>query len=249
MFNACDDRESRHATACDDRKQRRATGKVEEFPIDKAVGILRGWMKEYKIPIVSMYAADRQLKKRSAFKVLIATILSLRTKDETTAKASERLFAEADSPEKILALPAKKIEKLIYPVGFYRVKAKTLHTVCDTLINKYGGVVPSDLDELLTIKGVGRKTANLVVTLGYNLPGICVDTHVHRISNRWGYLKTGTPEKTEMALRKILPGIYWIEYNDLLVTLGQNVCMPISPFCSSCKLANICPKTGVKKHR
>lgn len=220
-----------------------------KFPIDKAVAILQRWMKEYKTPIVSMYAANRRVEKRSAFKVLIATILSLRTKDETTAKASERLFAQADSPKKILALPGKKIEELIYPVGFYRVKAKTLHTVCDTLIKKYKGRVPADLDELLKIKGVGRKTANLVVTLGYNLPGICVDTHVHRISNRWGYVKTATPEKTEVALRKILPEIYWIEYNDLLVTFGQNACMPISPFCSSCKLADICPKMEVGKHR
>jgi len=231
------------------RKQKRAVGDKKDFPIDKAVEILGRWMKEYKTPIVSMYAENLQVKKRSAFKVLIATILSLRTKDETTAKASERLFAQADSPEKILAVPCEKLEKLIYPVGFYRVKAKTLHTVCATLIDKYKGRVPSDLDELLTIKGIGRKTANLVVTLGYNLPGICVDTHVHRISNRWGYLKTATPEKTEMALRKILPEIYWIKYNDLLVTFGQNVCLPISPFCSSCKLDDICPKTKVGRHR
>ncbi|GMT43107.1 MAG: endonuclease III [bacterium] len=206
-------------------------------------------MKIYKMPIVSMYAEDRPREKRSPFKILIATILSLRTKDATTAKASRRLFAYGDSPQEILSIPSGKLEKLIYPVGFYKVKTATIHHVCDTLLNRYGGKVPSDLDELLTIKGVGRKTANLVVTLGFNLPGICVDTHVHRISNRWGYVKTATPDKTETALRRMLPKKYWIEYNDLLVTFGQNVCLPVSPFCSSCKLPGICRKTGVKKSR
>ena len=216
------------------------------FPIDKAVRILNNWMKEFKLPIVSEYA---QKGDRSPFKVLIATILSLRTKDETTATASRKLFAQADTPEKILRLSAGKIEKLIYPVGFYRVKAKSILSACQTLIDKHGGKVPSEMDELLAIKGVGRKTANLVITIGYDLPGICVDTHVHRISNRWGYIKTKTPDKTEFALREKLPKKYWITYNDLLVTFGQNRCLPLSPYCSDCKLKEFCPKIGVKKSR
>ena len=219
---------------------------TKKFPIDKAIRILTGWMKQFQLPIVSEYA---QKGDRSPFKVLIATILSLRTKDDTTAKASRKLFAAADTPQKILQLSPAKIEKLIYPVGFYRVKAKTLHGVCRTLIDKHGGKVPSDMDDLLAMKGVGRKTANLVVTIGYNLPGICVDTHVHRISNRWGYVKTKTPDSTEMELRKILPKRHWIQYNDFLVTFGQNVCLPIGPRCSNCRLASLCPKKGVKKPR
>ena len=219
---------------------------ADKFPIDKAVRILNSWMKEFQLPIVSEYA---QKGDRSPFKVLIATILSLRTKDAATATASRALFAAADTPEKILRLSPAKIEKLIYPVGFYRVKAKSILAACKTLIDKHGGKVPSDMDELLAMKGVGRKTANLVITIGYNLPGICVDTHVHRISNRWGYVKTKTPDKTEFALRDKLPKKHWITYNDLLVTFGQNRCVPISPYCSDCKLKEFCPKIDVKKFR
>jgi endonuclease-3 len=212
------------------------------FPIDEAVKILRREVPKYKVPIVGHYS-------KSPFKVLISTLLSLRTKDAATEQACKRLFAEADTPKKILALSREKIEKLIYPVGFYRVKAATLHHVCEVLLEKHGGEVPPDLDTLLKIKGVGRKTANLVVTVGFNKPGICVDVHVHRISNRWGYIKTATPEKTETALRNVLPKKYWIEYNDLLVTYGQNVCVPVSPFCSKCPLAHVCKKIDVKRHR
>lgn len=212
------------------------------FPIDRAITVLRKEVPRYTVPIVSHYA-------ESPFKVLISTLLSLRTKDKTTAEAARRLFAVADTPDAILRLPVDTLEKLIYPVGFYKNKAKTLHHVCHTLLEKYGGKVPGGLDELLTIKGVGRKTANLVVTLGFNLPGICVDIHVHRISNRWGYVNTATPDETETALRKKLPNKYWIEFNDLLVTYGQNVCLPVSPRCSTCPLAALCPKTGVTRHR
>ncbi|MBI3582132.1 MAG: endonuclease III [Nitrospinae bacterium] len=215
---------------------------VAKFPIDRAIKILRREVPKYKVPIVGHYS-------KSPFKVLISTLLSLRTKDATTALACDRLFAAADTPEKILSLPREKIEELIFPVGFYRVKAATLHRVCKELMDKHGGEVPSDLDELLKMKGVGRKTANLVVTVGFNKPGICVDVHVHRISNRWGYVKTASPEKTETALRRVLPQRYWIEYNDLLVTYGQNVCVPVSPFCSKCPLEGFCKKVGVKRHR
>ena len=212
------------------------------FPIGRAVTILRKEVPRYTVPIVSHYEA-------SPFKVLISTLLSLRTKDKTTAVAAQRLFAEADTPEAILRLPLETLEKLVYPVGFYKNKAKTLHHVCKTLLEHYGGKVPASLDELLTIKGIGRKTANLVVTLGFNLPGICVDVHVHRISNRWGYVKTAAPDETEAALRKKLPKKYWIEFNDLLVTYGQNVCLPVSPHCSKCPLADFCPRIGVTRHR
>lgn len=139
----------------------------------------------------------------------------------------------------------KKIEKTIFPVGFYRTKAKVIREICRTLIQDYSGKVPDEIDELLKLKGVGRKTANLVVTLGYRKPGICVDTHVHRISNRWGYVKTATPEKTEFALRDKLPKQYWIEYNDLLVSFGQHLCRPISPVCSQCPVERYCAKHGV----
>jgi endonuclease III len=149
----------------------------------------------------------------------------------------------------MLKLSAKKIEKLIYPVGFYKTKAKNILDICRTLIGQYGGEVPDEIDELLKLKGVGRKTANLVVTLGYKKPGICVDTHVHRISNRWGYVKTKTPAKTEDALRAKLPKQYWIEYNDLLVSFGQHLCRPISPLCSACPVKKYCRQIGVTLRR
>jgi endonuclease-3 len=146
-------------------------------------------------------------------------------------------------------LSAKKIEQVIFPVGFYRTKAKTILEICRNLNENYRGRVPDEIDELIKFKGVGRKTANLVVTLGYNKPGICVDTHVHRISNRWGYVKTATPEKTEVALRQKLPKQYWIEYNDLLVSFGQQLCRPISPLCSQCPVAKYCSQIGVTVKR
>ena len=203
-------------------------------------------MPRWKTPIVTKYS---KTKRRPAFKVLISCLLSLRTRDEQTAQASKRLFAVADTPEKISALPVGKIEKLIYPVGFYRTKAKSLKEACKTIVEQYDGKTPDTIEELLKLKGAGRKTANLVVTLGFNKPGICVDTHVHRISNIWGYVKTKTPEKTEFALREKLPEKYWIEYNDLLVTLGQNQCKPTSPICSTCLLKEICPRQGVVRSR
>jgi endonuclease III len=183
------------------------------------------------------------------FRVLIACLLSLRTKDETTGPASARLFALADTPRAILRLTPKEIERAIFPVGFYRTKARVILGVCRDLIDRFGGQVPDEIDALLTLKGVGRKTANLVVTQGFNKPGICVDVHVHRISNRWGYVKTRNPEETEMALRRRLPRRYWIGYNDLLVGFGQNVCQPLSPKCSECPVSGSCPRLGVTHSR
>jgi endonuclease-3 len=188
-------------------------------------------------------------RRRTPFHVLIACLLSLRTKDETTGPAAARLFALATTPEGILHLTPRQIERAIFPVGFYHTKARVLRGVCRDLLQRFGGQVPDTIDALLTLKGVGRKTANLVVTQGFNKPGICVDVHVHRISNRWGYVRTKTPEKTEMALRARLPRRYWIGYNDLLVSFGQNICLPVSPKCSQCPVADVCPRIGVTRFR
>jgi endonuclease III len=218
---------------------------VKDREIHATVRILRREAPKWQTPVVTLIAAASD----SPFKVLISCILSLRTQDSTTAQASRRLFALADSPETMVRLSAKKIEQVIFPVGFYRTKAKTILEICRNLNGNYRGRVPDEIDELLKFKGVGRKTANLVVTLGYNKPGICVDTHVHRISNRWGYVKTATPEKTEVALRQKLPKQYWIEYNDLLVSFGQQLCRPISPLCSQCPVAKYCDQIDVTTRR
>ncbi len=216
-------------------------------PIDihEAVHILRKVVPQWKPPAVTVVAE----KNRNAFDVLVSCILSLRTKDETTALAFKRLRKRAKTPRGLLRIPDQELAQIIYPVGFYNQKARQLHEICRVLLRDYGGNVPDTVEELLKLKGVGRKTANLVVTLGYNLPGICVDTHVHRICNRWNYIQTKTPEQTEFALREKLPEEYWIEFNDLLVTYGQNLCTPVSPKCSLCQLSSICKKIGVTKFR
>jgi len=183
------------------------------------------------------------------FRVLIGCILSLRTRDETTAEAAPRLFAAAAGPQAMLALGEDAIARLIYPVGFYRTKAAVIVGICSELITRFGSRVPDSIDALLMLKGVGRKTANLVVTQAYGKPGICVDTHVHRISNRWGLVTTRTPDKTEAALRVALPRRYWIEYNTLLVAFGQTICQPLSPWCSRCPAARMCPRRGVTRAR
>ena len=209
-----------------------------------AIRVVREMVEEWREPAVT-----RVSRRRDPFKVLIACVLSLRTKDEVTAQASSRLFAEADTPEAILRLSEQKIADLIYPAGFYRTKSKNIRKICSILLERYDGKVPREIDDLLGLPGVGRKTANLVITIGYRLPGICVDTHVHRISNRWEYVETRTPDQTEFALRERLPEKYWIEFNDLLVTFGQNLCVPISPRCSLCRLSRSCAKVGVERSR
>lgn len=218
---------------------------MQDKDIHKIIDILKEEYKKWDEAIVTQYA---NLSK-DPFKILISTVLSLRTKDETTHKATDRLFGVAKTPSEMIKLSVEEIKKLIYPVGFYKTKAENIKEICRKLIQEHKGIVPDSIDELLKFKGVGRKTANLVITLGYNKLGICVDTHVHRISNRLGYVKTKTPEKTEFALRKKLPQKYWIIYNDLLVVYGQNLCKPISPFCSKCKINEYCDKVGVTKHR
>lgn len=213
--------------------------------IHEAIEILEDAVRNWTTPAVTIVSQ----REGDPFKVLISCILSLRTQDRTTGPASERLFALADTPQKMVRLSPEVIEEAIYPVGFYRTKAVNILGICKTLLQDYQGQVPDDLDELLKIKGVGRKTANLVITLGFGKPGICVDTHVHRICNRWGYVSTKKPEETEFALRKKLPRKYWLRINDLLVTYGQNQCTPVSPKCSTCRLSGFCDRVGVGKFR
>ena len=217
---------------------------MKNLQIHHIVRILRQTVKQWEDPAVTQVS-----QKKDPFLVLISCILSLRTQDETTHQASRRLFTLATRPEEMIALSPKKIEKAIYPVGFYRNKTGTILDISTTLIEKYEGRVPDEIDELLKLKGVGRKTANLVVTLGYGKPGICVDTHVHRLTNRWGYVSTKTPEETESALRKKLPPRYWIEINDMLVSFGQKICHPTSPRCSTCPLRTYCDRIGVVRSR
>ena len=210
--------------------------------IHQVVRVLRKETRQWPLPAIGHYV-------ETPFTTLISCILSLRTQDKTTNAASERLFAIAATPQRMLATPVDTIEKAIYPVAFFRVKSRTIHAICQQLTTRFGGEVPSSLDELLELPGVGRKTANIVVTLAFRKAGIAVDTHVHRISNRLGYVKTKSPDDTEMALRKKLPRRYWLIYNDLLVAYGQNLCKPISPFCSRCKIAGYCRRIGVTTRR
>lgn len=218
---------------------------MKKFPFDEMIKTLKTFLKD-DIPVVTRISKSEE---GSPFLVLVSTLLSLRTKDETTDKAMDRLIKRAQTPGGILDLPVEELEKIIYPVGFYRNKAKILKNVSRIILDHYGGKVPDSLDELLTIKGVGRKTANLVVTEAYGKPGICVDTHVHRISNRLGIVSTKNPHNTEEELRKVLPQKYWIIYNTLLVAFGRRTCQPVSPRCSHCPISHICKQIGVIRHR
>jgi endonuclease-3 len=176
-------------------------------------------------------------------------MISLRTKDDVTRRASDALLAHAPSASSLAEMPVERIARLIYPAGFYRTKAKNLRDSARLLIERHGGSVPSEMDELLALPGVGRKTANLVRNLGFGLPGICVDTHVHRISNRMAWVQTKTPGQTELALMDVLPRRYWIGINEILVRYGQAVCTPISPRCSTCLAARFCARAGVGTSR
>ena len=214
---------------------------MEDSQINGIIKILKKELEVGAMPIVSHLATGPH----DPFLILISTLLSLRTKDEVTAVATERLFALASTPQEMLKLSLDKIAKTIYPVGFYHVKAATIHSACKDLIKRFNSIVPDDLDELLSIKGVGRKTANLVVSLAYGKPGICVDTHVHRISNRLGYVKTKVPDETEFALRAKLPHKHWIIYNTIMVAFGRKTCKPVSPLCTKCPVFKYCDKVGV----
>lgn len=213
--------------------------------IGRVLNILRKETPKWNAPVLTLMATER----RDPFLTLIGCILSLRTKDQATAIAAPRLFACADTPSKMLNLTEAEIAKLIYPVGFYRTKARVILQICRDLFAHFDGTVPNRIDNLLTLKGVGRKTANLVITEAFGQPGICVDTHVHRISNRWGLIKTATPEKSEAALREVLPRRYWIEYNSILVAFGQTICQPVSPWCSRCPVRSFCPRIGMARSR
>jgi endonuclease-3 len=201
--------------------------------------------------LAGVYTIDRFVTANGPdpFRILISCILSLRTKDEVTYPATERLFAIASGPEGMLKMRHAAIAKAIYPVGFYRTKAKQIRAISKILLTHHGGRVPDTIEELLLLPGVGRKTANLTVTLGFGKPGICVDTHVHRIASRLGWVATKTPDETEAALRIVLPKRWWIPINETLVRHGQHVCKPISPICSACPVARQCPKLGVDRRR
>ena len=231
------------------RKTKKEVGKRKDAleNIDEIIQTLNEETKKYHDPSVTMIAFGGT--KQRPFNVLISCILSLRTKDKTTIAAYLRLSRIAKTPRQFAGVSIAAIEREIYPVGFYKTKAKWIRQISTELFDKYDSKVPDDLDELLKFKGVGRKTANLVLTQGYGKLGICVDTHVHRISNRLGIVKTKNPNQTEFALRERLPTKYWIIYNDLLVMWGQNVCVPVSPFCSRCAISRYCPKVNVVKSR
>ncbi len=214
--------------------------------IEKVLRILKKEIRKWKVPAVGAIA---ELAADRPFETLVSTILSLRTKDTVTDSASRKLLCRAPDPGKLASLPLREIEKLIYPVGFYRTKAANLQKTCGILLSAYGGKVPRSMDDLLKLPGVGRKTANLVLTVGFGDYGICVDTHVHRISNLWGYVATKTPEETEFALRKKLPRKHWKTYNDMLVSFGQNLCVPVSPWCSRCPVSEFCPRIGLRRSR
>jgi endonuclease-3 len=196
-------------------------------------------------PAVEKIAKDQQ---EDPFQVLIATMLSAQTRDTVTHAASTRLFRAARTPRTMARLPLKRIEELIYPVSFYRNKAVHVQAACAQIMSRFGGRVPSTMEELLTLPGVGRKTANLVLILAHSSQdNICVDTHVHRIANRLGWVRTRTPEETERALYTIARRRWWPLINLYLVTWGQNVCRPVYPLCPQCVLNDVCPKIGVTK--
>ncbi len=228
----------------EERKQRVKVIALGIFDIAVALRLVRREMRRWTVPYLSQAHV-----RRDPFRTLIACILSLRTKDAVTDIASERLFAVAATPRAVLALGVPRLAHLIFPVGFYNQKARQITGICRRLRDEFKDGVPGSIEVLLTLPGVGRKTANLVVTEAFGRPGICVDTHVHRITNRWGYVRTRTPEQTEMALRAKLPARYWLEINRLLVTYGQHRCLPVSPICSECPLFEMCPRRGVVHQR
>jgi endonuclease-3 len=218
---------------------------MDDRHMAEIIRLLERELVKRELPIVTKLAEEH----RDPFEILISTLLSLRTKDEVTAVATERLFSLASTPAEMLRLSEAEIQRAIYPVGFYRNKAETIRHVCRELIERFQSRVPDSIEELLTLKGVGRKTANLVVSLGFSGAGLCVDTHVHRISNRMGYVRTKNPEETEFALRAKLPPEHWSRYNTLLVAFGRNTCRPVSPLCSHCPMEAYCDRVGVTKSR
>lgn len=216
---------------------------MSTFPFVQVLERLGPALADLPVPLID------QMGRSNPFQVLIATILSLRTRDETTARVTPGLFAVLTDPAAGSACTVEQVAALIYPVGFYRTKAQSIIEICAILMRDYAGQVPATMEALLALPGVGRKTANLVLSVGYGIPAICVDIHVHRICNRWGFVQTKTPEQTEAALRATVPPIHWNAINQRLVTLGQHICAPTSPKCSVCPVAADCPRIGVTRHR
>jgi len=215
------------------------------FDIHRFMSVLKEQYQGWNAPSITLIS----ISGASPFEILVSTILSLRTKDEVTTAAARRIFKKARTPEALVKLDEETIRQLIYPVGFYPTKATRLREISRILLEQFDGNVPDSIDELLKLPGVGRKTANLVLVEGFKKDAICVDTHVHRISNRLGYVHTKTPDKTEFALRKKLPRKYWIIYNEILVAFGQVICRPVSPYCSKCPVRDLCKKIGVGRSR
>ncbi len=213
--------------------------------IGRFLDLLEQEVMHYRVPVVDLIA----VQSRDAYRVLIATILSSRTKDEVTAEASSRLFSCAPDIDNLARLDPAEIRKLIYPVGFYKTKAVHLQKTARMLKEQCGGMVPDSIEELVKLPGVGRKTANLVLSVAFDKQAICVDTHVHRIMNIWGYVNTRTPLETEKVLRDKLPSTYWKKVNRLLVAFGQSTCKPVAPHCDVCLLRSECPKIGVKPRK
>lgn len=218
---------------------------MNDAHITNVIPLLEKALGAWELPIVSSMAEED----RDPFAILISTVLSSRTKDAVTAKATNNLMAVAATPEEMVTLSEEDIIGAIFPVGFYRTKAKAILQICRELMDRFHSRVPDSIEALLTLTGVGRKTANLVMILAFNKEGLCVDTHVHRISNRLGYVTTKTPEETEYALRSKLPKKYWSRYNTLMVAFGQHLCFPVSPFCNRCPVATYCDRVNVTKSR
>jgi endonuclease III len=225
-------------------RELRRKGAGQMSKIITTIGLIRKQVRTFTVPAVTSLSY-----RKDPYKVLISCLLSLRTKDKTTAQVSNALFKIAHSPQKMVQLPLLRLEKVIYPAGFYRNKARTLKQVSRRLLDDFKGKVPDTAEGLLSLKGVGRKTANLVLGLAFGKPAICVDTHVHRIPNRLGWVRTKDPFRTELALQKIVPKRFWIELNTLLVTFGQNICVPVFPLCTKCTVYTYCERVGVKQWR
>lgn len=217
----------------------------KKIPIYDVINIIEKEYKNWDVPVVTLVG----MQTRNPFKVLISTIISLRTKDEVTIEASKRIYKILTKPEDISNITIEDIEKAIYPCGFYKRKAIQIKKICEQLVKDFNSKVPDEIDTLLNFPGIGRKTANLIVAEGHGKPAMCVDVHVHRISNRLGYLKSKNPEETEEILRKNLNQEYWNRYNFLMVAFGQSLCRPISPHCSKCPILNYCKRIDVKNHR
>ncbi|MDZ4121020.1 MAG: endonuclease III [Candidatus Cloacimonadaceae bacterium] len=216
---------------------------MKAFEIDKVIAGLGMHFHTVKTPIVDLIQAQTQ----DPFKVLVATILSARTKDETTARVVEKLFAKVQNPDDLDEIDSEELDRIIYQVGFHREKTKHLKQLPLVLREKFEGIIPREIEELILLPGVGRKTANLVRTVAFGLPAICVDVHVHRICNRWGYIKTATPLETEMKLREILPLKHWEVINSYVVAFGQNLCTPRNPKCEVCPIYRYCARIDVQR--